>query len=284
VSENFAGVYSFDGSTLFAVADTNVQPVTTFFNVSDGTVSGPEAGGLQVDEGAYAFAVNQSPIGPFFVYRRRYGPLEPAELIASGGDPLPDDKFVLGPHSPQMDRSDPEQLCFLGGAPIAGVYRWDGSQSELVADTETAIPGGTGTFTGFGLDCAIDSGDVVFTGTGSDGQWGVYAGRASGALERVADTSTMLGAATSSIFETSREAISDGRIAFKAFASGRQSIWVTPAPEPGAALAAASALLALAALTRAATRSRGSSAHAGCGVRPDPGAATRLRADSRTIR
>src|SRR5215831_5069281 len=105
-SGTFSGIYSFDATTLFAVADTN-PGTTTFFNVSDGSVSGPEAGD-PIDAGAYAFAVNQSPTGPYFVYRRRYGPLEPTELIASAGDPVAGGGVLPAPHSPQMDRSDPD--------------------------------------------------------------------------------------------------------------------------------------------------------------------------------
>jgi hypothetical protein len=246
----FSGIYSFAGPTLFAVADTNPGTPTsegpiTFFHVSDGSVSGPEAGD-PIDTGAYAFGVNQSPTGPFFVYRRRFGALETAELIASAGDPIAGGGVLPEPFSPQMDRSDPEQLCFLGGGfGITGVYRYDG-QIERVADVATAIPGGTGNFTDFGLHCAIDDGDVVFTGRGDGDQIGVYVGRAGGALERVADTSTSLDGSLPGFFTTSREAISDGRIAF--IADGE--IWVTPAPEPSVALAAMTALLALAGVAR----------------------------------
>jgi len=245
VSQNFAGVYSFDGSTLFAVADTNVVP-TNFYDVSDGTVSGPDDAPIMIDTGAYAFAARESPSGPYFVYRRRFGPLEPAELIAAANDPLPGDELLPSPHSPQMDRSDPERLCFLGGF-TTGVYRWNGVATEIVADTETAIPGGSGSFTGFG-PCAIDHGNVVFTGTGSGDQWGVYLGRSNGSLERVADTTTTFDGAVPTLLQSGREAISDGQITFRVVAGLEQSIWTTP--EPGSALGAAAVLLALAGVGR----------------------------------
>jgi hypothetical protein len=197
--------------------------------------------------------VNDTPSGPYSIWRRSFAgsSLGDRELVVDSGTMKPGGQEFFGAvHSPQLDRSDPDQLCFLEGAPITGVYRFGGAGFATVADTATAIPNGTGDFTGFGLYCAIDAGDVVFTGQGSGGQWGVYARRANGTLERIADTSTLLGGATPFIFETSREAISDGRIVFSASAGPQRTIWVTPAPEPGAAGAALAALLALAGAAR----------------------------------
>jgi hypothetical protein len=231
----FAGVFSFDSGGLFSVADTNPAVPTTFFNVSYGTVGGA----------TYVWAVNQTPSGPSFIYRRRYAPLGDIELIASEGQQLADDKFVASPLFPQADRSDGDQLCFVGGAPISAVYRFDGADVELIADTTTPIPDGTGNFTGFGIYCAIDAGAVVFQASGSSGQNGVYIGRANDSLDKVIDTSDSLDGETPSQFLTGREAISNGRVAFVASAFG-QSIWV---PEPGNTLAGVVALVALAVLT-----------------------------------
>jgi hypothetical protein len=85
---------------------------------------------------------------------------------------------------------------------------------------------------------------VVFEGRGASGQWGIYRGRASGVLERVVDRTIALDGAFASQFSVWREAIADGRIAFRARIGTNDEIWVTP--EPGAALAAAVALGAIA--------------------------------------
>ena len=45
----------------------------------------------------------------------------------------------------------------------------------MVADTNTTIPEGTGTFTGFLAGAAIDQGDVAFNGFGPDFLLGTYA-------------------------------------------------------------------------------------------------------------
>lgn len=48
-----------------------------------------------------------------------------------------------------------------------------------VADTSTAIPGGSGKFTGFGIPAIIGS-YIAFDGTGSGGQQGIYSWSGSG--------------------------------------------------------------------------------------------------------
>ena len=63
-----------------------------------------------------------------------------------------------------------------------------------VADTSTAIPGGAGTYSGFGTDFnqpSISGSNVAFLGTGAGGQAGIYADFGAGPV-RVADTSTAI--------------------------------------------------------------------------------------------
>ncbi|MDA2921278.1 hypothetical protein MYX76_17600, partial [Desulfobacterota bacterium AH_259_B03_O07] len=58
-----------------------------------------------------------------------------------------------------------------------------------VADTNTPIPGGTGTFTGIGVP-SLDGDNVVFQGFGTSEQQGIYTDI--GGLSVVADKSTMI--------------------------------------------------------------------------------------------
>jgi len=83
------------------------------------------------------------------------------------------------------------------------------------------------------------------------GRQGVYVGHPNGFLEKVVDTGDTLGGATPYIFDLSREALSDGRLAFKAIAGPETALWITPAPEPGAFAAGCVALLAFAGVRRA---------------------------------
>lgn len=76
-----------------------------------------------------------------------------------------------------------------GSAGQLGIYLDVGGKSKVVADTNTAIPGGEGNFTGFASISVDDNGDVAFTGYGLADQIGVYT-NAGGRLRTVADTST----------------------------------------------------------------------------------------------
>jgi hypothetical protein len=67
---------------------------------------------------------------------------------------------------------------------------WAGSFTTI-ADTTTAIPGGSGNFTSFSPGPAIDAGNVAFTAFGSNGQNGVYLTQPGG-VATLADTNTKI--------------------------------------------------------------------------------------------
>jgi|GEM_PF-3447295 len=56
-----------------------------------------------------------------------------------------------------------------------GVYARLNGQMVAIADFHTAIPGGTGNFTGFGSALGIEHGRVLFDGMGANNQHGLYA-------------------------------------------------------------------------------------------------------------
>jgi hypothetical protein len=60
---------------------------------------------------------------------------------------------------------------------------------HAVADTNTAIPGGTGNFTDFSRFPSLDGGNVAFRGSGSSGQEGIYTD-IGGSLNVMLDTTT----------------------------------------------------------------------------------------------
>lgn len=70
----------------------------------------------------------------------------------------------------------------------SGVYTSTKGLITAVADSNTLIPGGIGTFTSFSLP-TTDSGNVAFRGAGSLGQLGIYT-NVNGQLNVVADTNT----------------------------------------------------------------------------------------------
>jgi hypothetical protein len=85
--------------------------------------------------------------------------------------------------TPSIDGTD---VAFYGvSSGRTGIYLSSGGTLSRVADTTTAVPGGTGTFTGFlttGL--ALSGGRVVFQGTDSAGKTGVYSAHG-GSIQKV---------------------------------------------------------------------------------------------------
>jgi hypothetical protein len=78
-----------------------------------------------------------------------------------------------------------------------GIYLHPDGPPIKIADLATAIPGGTGNFTGFGLggiptDPCVSGDNVVFFGTGLGGQQGVYRGVPDGPPIKVADLATAI--------------------------------------------------------------------------------------------
>jgi hypothetical protein len=88
----------------------------------------------------------------------------------------------------------------LWGSAGRGVYTSHFSEGlQVVADTQTAVPGGTGNFTGFGTSAiyfsTFDAHHVVFEGKGPGFQSGIYIASLGGnddGLGVIADTSTIL--------------------------------------------------------------------------------------------
>jgi hypothetical protein len=110
-----------------------------------------------------------------------------------------------------------------------GVYaRINGSLTKI-ADTTTAIPGGTGSFTAIPVDPIISGDDVVFVGNGSGGQQGVYLSKA-GSLSVIADTQTAIPNGVGKFVAIPQEpTIGGDRVAFVGFGSGgQQGVYAIP--------------------------------------------------------
>ena len=135
----------------------------------------------------------------------------------------------------------------LGSGGQLGVYEDDGPFGDppapphppkFVADTNTLIPGGLGTFTGFtGLACGGSYGvSIAFVGTGANGQKGIYAipvPDASGAspfpLTKIIDLNDTLDGKTIADLEMGAGAIDGATLAFKAvFTDGTQGLYAAP--------------------------------------------------------
>ncbi len=115
-------------------------------------------------------------------------------LVANYFTPIPGGKGNFAVFGFNVTISD-GLVVFVGsnGAGYHGVFagapaRVGGPSLELVADTDTAIPDGAGTFESFSDRPSIAAGQVAFWGRSAAGLEGVYSTR--GGLHRVADLST----------------------------------------------------------------------------------------------
>ena len=102
-----------------------------------------------------------------------------------------------------------------------------------IADTATAIPGGTGNFLDFG-DVSIDGTDVAFLGFGANGQQGIY-DLTGGSLFKVVDLTAILDGRAITGLEFTRNGLSGDSLSFQAtFADGSQGVYTAGVvPEPG---------------------------------------------------
>lgn len=124
-----------------------------------------------------------------------------------------------------------------GASGQQGIYAFPTSPigGRLVADTSTAIPNGTGNFTGFGMMPAVSGGNVAFYGEGATGQQGIYVSFASGPIgSRLADLTTAIpGGAGNFTGFGMRPALSGVNVAYYGTgASGQQGIYVAFPPGP----------------------------------------------------
>lgn len=125
-------------------------------------------------------------------------------------------------------RNDHVVFFAQGGSGQFGLYLGNGTLS-LIADDSTAIPDGSGTFTGFGSvyepASLNECGSVAFRATGDSGQIGIYT-TIGGQLIKLVDIGDTLDGDSITNLEIAREAVDGNRIAFVATFSGGQAIYI----------------------------------------------------------
>jgi len=114
----------------------------------------------------------------------------------------------------------------------SGIYLFDGTSLIKVADTNTAIPGGTGLFTTFASPPVISGTHVAFFGRGSEGQEGIYLYDGA-AVTKVVDRNTPIPDGTGNFlgfggdfFLGPHAAISGNNVAFLGFGSEGGGIYL----------------------------------------------------------
>ncbi|HRW53784.1 MAG TPA: hypothetical protein P5081_12940 [Phycisphaerae bacterium] len=117
------------------------------------------------------------------------------QIARIGSTPLPGSPGVFGNWSSSWIDNGRVVFYATQVCGFEGLYEWrQGGQLRALADTNTPIPGGVGTFTAFN-NCvgvqpgpAAADGQTIFTASGSSGQFGVYT--TAGGLRRVLDLTT----------------------------------------------------------------------------------------------
>ena len=105
--------------------------------------------------------------------------------------------------------------CVAGVVLLASVSPAIGQTFTLVADTQTAVPGGTGTFSLFADARAIEGRRIVFIGDDSALAPGIYSYR-NGILSVLADTHTIVPETSNTFSDFFDVAIESGTVAFTA--------------------------------------------------------------------
>jgi hypothetical protein len=135
-----------------------------------------------------------------------------------------------------------DSVAFLGydSAGAGGVYRSVGGQLQVIANTNTLVPGGAGRFSSFGDPfesdpsfVSLSEGNVAFIGYDANGNQGIYT-TLGGTLQKVIDLDDRLDGRTPILFLGFREALSGNALAFRVgFSDFSEGIYLAQAvPEP----------------------------------------------------
>jgi len=145
-----------------------------------------------------------------------------------GGSGLFTSFFPGAPITPAING---QSVAFLGmgAGGQAGVYEKTSSSLAKVADLHSAIPGGIGSFTGFG-QVSVSSTDVAFLGTGSSAQQGIY-DLTGGTLIKVVDLNTIIDGKTITGLMFANNGLDGDPISYAAtFSDGSQGIYTVSVP------------------------------------------------------
>jgi hypothetical protein len=115
-----------------------------------------------------------------------------------------------------------------------GIYTNRGGALAAVADTNTAIPEGTGTFGGFESYPSIDGNNIAFVASfaGRHAQDGIYVSL-DGCLMNIVDIDDTLDGKHPNWFGMSPQSLSDSSLAFRVwFTDGSEGIYAATLPEP----------------------------------------------------
>lgn len=173
---------------------------------------------LSLDNGDMAFAAGNDQKGIGGVYTSIAGELN---VVADMNTSIPGGTTtfeVVG--SPSLDDGN---VAFSGGGLLneyfyfeeQGIYTNIGGKLNVVADTNTPVPGDISTFADSSYSPSLDDGNVAFTGVGSNGDVnGVYTS-IDGELDVVADANTTVPGGKNTFERVRFPSLDDGNVAFE---------------------------------------------------------------------
>jgi hypothetical protein len=229
------GVFSRDGTgPLNTVANTSTA--VPFGSGNFSSFTDPVAGGTipNVSGGNVAFnGQGGGRVGVYTSVSGVIGRVADNTISAPGGSGT----FTSFGITPAINGTD---VAFYGvSTGRTGIYLSSGGTLSRVADTTTAVPGGTGTFTGFlTTGVAVSGGRVVFQGTDSAGKTGVYSALG-GSIQKVVAVGDVLGGHTLTAVSISDFAYGGGDTAVLVSYSGGSAVYqFVPVSEPAGIVAA----------------------------------------------
>lgn len=211
-NDYYQGIYISTGGTLNTVADTNTP-------IPSGTGTFEWLAVPDMDGGIVVFHGNDQ-VSQAGIYTFKGGALS---VIADTNTPIPGqaENFNAFGTYPSIDS---ENVTFKGfyRSWKKGIYTHIDEALNVIVDTNTPVPGGTGNFTDFNGYTPTDDGNVAFHGIGIDGQEGIYIST-DGALSIVANTNTPIPGGTGTFTHFgSFPSMDDGNIVFRGIGSDGQ--------------------------------------------------------------
>ena len=238
------GVYLAGPGGIGVVADKNTP-------IPDGTGNFTNFQGAGIDAGAVAFhgrGVADGGIDQVGIYSTRNGPLE---MVAEVGTRTPNFQgtFIYFGVDPDLDAGT---VAYKGLTQIAmGIYLNDADGLRLVADTDTAIPGGTGEFTSFSDRTSVEGDRVLFRGLGDDFQDAIFLADGS-EIYRIIGHGDVLDGKTVDFVNMMTDSLSGDLVALTVTFAGFQpeAVYLVTVPEPGTGGLVIAGVLAIATARR----------------------------------
>ncbi|MBD2776868.1 DUF7453 family protein [Iningainema tapete] len=210
------GIYKVSNGIIEAIADQNTtipggNGTFTFF----GTIS------INSDNVVFSGSgVNQQQ----GIYIKRGD--TPVSVVVDKNTPIPNGTGNFSGFSLVTANKNHVVFTGIGASGERGIYISRNGVLQVLVDTNTSIPGGTGNFTSFS-NIVVDENNVVFIASGASGQQGIYISR-DGTLQVLVDTNIPIPGGTGNFSSFNDFVVDENNLVFRGRgASGQQGIYIS---------------------------------------------------------